>query len=167
MAGAPVCGELLGCARMTTRRTKAPAFSAPANTGKTVQLEDYRGRHLVLYFYPASFTYGCTRETVRFRDATAELAALGADIVGVSPDALDVQCKFASHYVTTFPMLADTDRTIARAYEALYPLISHVKRVTFVIDPESYIVARFHHELMFEKHVDDALEFMRSVQGKT
>lgn len=151
---------------MTPQRLPAPPFSAAASTGETVTLDAYRGRYLILYFYPGSFTYGCTRETVRFRDAAAELAELGAAVVGVSPDALDVQCKFASHYLTPFPILADTNKQIARAYEVLFPIVSSVKRVTFVIDPEGFIVARFHHELLFEKHVDDALSFMRELPAR-
>jgi peroxiredoxin Q/BCP len=148
----------------TSQRIPAPAFAAEASSGGTIRLEDYRGRYLVLYFYPASFTFGCTRETVRFRDAAAELEALGADIVGVSPDALDVQCKFATHYQTKFPILSDPDLKIATAYRARFPLLSRVQRMTFVIDPESSIVARFHHELMFEKHVDDAIAYLKSVR---
>jgi peroxiredoxin Q/BCP len=145
-------------------RIQAPDFSAQASTGGAVSLSDFRGRYLVLYFYPASFTFGCTRETVRFRDARAELAALGADIVGVSPDPLETQCKFADHYQTMFPIISDADRTIAKAYRTLFPLVDWVQRTTFVIDPDGIIVARFHHELMFEKHVDDAIAFLKSVQ---
>jgi peroxiredoxin Q/BCP len=119
---------------------------------------------LVLYFYPASFTYGCTRETIRFRDATEELKELGADIVGVSSDALEVQCRFADHYQAKFPLLADTDGAVAREFGVMFPILPRVRRVTFIIDPEGYIVARFHHELRFEKHVDDAIEFLKSVR---
>lgn len=148
----------------TPPRVQAPDFSAPASNGATVRLADYRGRYLVLYFFPASFTYGCTRETIRFRDASRELAALGADVVGVSPDALDVQCKFADHYQTQFPIVADPELCLARSFQALFPVVSRVKRMTFVIDPEGSIAARFHHELLFEKHVDDAVTFMKSVR---
>jgi peroxiredoxin Q/BCP len=150
---------------MTAPKRKAPSFSAPSSTGKSVSLEDYRGRYLVLYFYPGSFTYGCTRETVRFRDATEELRALNADIVGVSPDELETQCRFADHYQAQFPILADLDSSIAREYGVMFPILPRVKRVTFVIDPEGYIVARFHHELQFERHVDDVLAYLRSVPG--
>jgi peroxiredoxin Q/BCP len=150
---------------MTTLRKPAPAFCAPSSLGRDVSLSDYRGRYLVLYFYPAAFTYGCTRETVRFRDATAELQALHADIVGVSRDPLDKQCKFAEHYQAKFPLLADTDGAIARAYGVVFPVLSWQQRVTFVIDPESQIVARFHHELQFERHVADVLAFLQTVQA--
>jgi thioredoxin-dependent peroxiredoxin len=149
-----------------TPRVPAPAFSGPASDGTTLNLGDFRGRHLVLFFYPASFTYGCTRETVRFRDAASELAALGAAIVGVSPDPIETQCQFASHYQTPFPILADPDYRIARDYKALFPVVHRVQRATFIIDPEGYVVARFHHELRFERHADDALAFMRSMRGR-
>jgi peroxiredoxin Q/BCP len=148
---------------MSTLRKPAPSFSAPASTGNTVSLSDYRGRYLVLYFYPASFTYGCTRETVRFRDTHAEFEALGAGIVGVSPDALDVQCRFAEHYQARFPIVSDPNGEMAREYGVMFPILPRVQRVTFVIDPEGMVVARFHHELRFEKHADEALEFLKQL----
>jgi peroxiredoxin len=151
---------------MKTERVKAPSFDGPASNGQTVSLESYRGRHLVLYFYPASFTYGCTRETVRFRDAAPELAALGADVLGVSPDALETQCQFATHYQTAFPILADPDFRIAKAFGVMFPWVSRVRRTTFVIDPDGDIVARFHHELRFEKHVDDAIAYLQTARGR-
>lgn len=149
-----------------TPRVLAPGFAGPASEGTTLRLEDFRGRYLVLFFYPASFTYGCTRETVRFRDLAAELASLGAAVVGVSPDPIETQCQFASHYQTPFPILSDPDFRIAQAYKAMFPVVHRVRRMSFVIDPEGYIVARFHHELRFEKHADDALAFMRTVRGR-
>jgi thioredoxin-dependent peroxiredoxin len=149
----------------TSQRKKAPPFSAASSLGTTVSLDDYRGRYLVLYFYPASFTYGCTRETIKFRDATAEFAALGADIVGVSPDAVEVQCKFGEHYQAKFPILSDPDSKIAQAYEVVFPLLTWLRRVTVVIDPEGYIRARFRHELLVEKHIDDALQYLKSVRA--
>ena len=152
---------------MNTERTRAPAFSAAASTGKTLGLSDFtgKGRYLVLYFYPAAFTFGCTRETVCFRDAQAQLDALGADLVGISPDPVATQLEFASHYQLRFPLLADPDRTIARAYGALFPIVSRVQRTTFVIDPEGLIAARIHHELRFERHVEDAVTFLKKVRG--
>lgn len=149
-----------------TPRVKAPAFTAPASDGRNVSLSDFRGQHLVLYFYPASFTYGCTRETVRFRDAAAELAELGAAVAGISPDPIETQCQFASHYQTSFPILADPELRIARDYKALFPIGQRVQRTTVIVDPEGFLVARFHHELRFEKHVDDALAFMKKVRDR-
>jgi peroxiredoxin Q/BCP len=152
---------------MSTLRKVAPAFSAPASTGGTLSLSDYRGRYLVLFFYPASFTYGCTRETVRFRDTQPEFEALGASVVGVSPDALEVQCRFAEHYQARFPILSDPDGAMAREYGVMFPILPRVQRVTFVIDPDGAIVARFHHELRFEKHADQALEYLKQIRSQS
>lgn len=147
---------------MSEDKRLAPAFRAPSSLGREVSLEEYRGKHVVLYFYPRSFTPGCTIETIGFRDATEELRALGAEIVGVSADPLDTQCSFAGKYGATFPILSDLDRSIAKAYGVTYPFIDRGKRVTFVIDGEGYIVARFRHELLFKKHIEDAIAFMKS-----
>jgi peroxiredoxin Q/BCP len=145
-----------------TERKLAPAFKAPSSAGREVSLSDYRGKYVILYFYPKSFTAGCTIETIAFRDATDELRALGAEIVGVSADPENIQCKFADKHRATFPILADESRSISRAYGVLYPVIGRGMRITFVIDPEGYIVARFHHELLFKKHIDDAIQFLKS-----
>jgi peroxiredoxin Q/BCP len=145
-------------------RRSAPAFSAEASSGAPISLADYRGKHLVLYFYPGSFTLICTRETVAFRDAASELRALGAEVVGISPDPLDTQCKFAEHYQTSFPIVADPENRIAREYGVVFPVLPRVKRVTFVIDGDGRIAARFHHELLWHRHIDDALDFLRGEQ---
>ncbi|HKU44697.1 MAG TPA: peroxiredoxin [Polyangiales bacterium] len=143
-------------------RKLAPSFTAEASTGGRVSLESYRGKYVVVYFYPKSFTLFCTRETIAFRDAASELRALGAEVIGISTDPLDTQCKFAEHYQTSFPILSDPDGAIAREYGVMFPVLPRVKRVTFIIDPEGRIAARFHHEVMWHKHIDDALEFLRA-----
>lgn len=140
---------------------KAPDFTAEASPGGRVSLSDYRGKFVVLYFYPGSFTLLCTRETIKFRDAASELRALGAEVVGISPDPLETQCKFAEHYQTSFPIVSDPDHRIARDYGVVFPLLPRVKRVTFIVDRQGYIAARFHHEVLWHKHIDDALEFLR------
>jgi thioredoxin-dependent peroxiredoxin len=153
---------------MTERseRKKAPEFEAEASPGGRIKLADYRGKYLILYFYPASFTLFCTRETIRFRDAASELRALGAEVMGVSPDPLDTQCKFAEHYQTNFPIVSDPDSQIARDYGVVFPVLPRIKRVTFILDPDGYIAARFHHEVLWYKHIDDALDFLRAQPQK-
>lgn len=150
----------------TSGRMRAPDFTGPASHGAQVKLADYRGRYLVLFFFPASFTFGCTRETARFRDLAAKLSELGADVVGVSPDSVQTQCEFASHYQVPFPIVADTDRRIATAFGALFRFVSRVKRTTFIIDPEGCIAARIHHELRFERHADDAVAYLSKVRQR-
>lgn len=148
------------------QRKEAPEFEAEASPGGRIRLSDYRGKHVVLYFYPKSFTLFCTKETIRFRDAASELRQLGAEVIGVSPDPLETQCRFAEHYQTSFPIVADPDSTIAREYGVAFTLLPRVKRVSFVIDPRGKIAARFHHEVLWYKHIDDALDFLRAEQSK-
>lgn len=148
-------------------RKPAPAFEADASpSGVRIRLADYRGKYVVLYFYPGSFTLVCTKETVAFRDAAAELRELGAEVVGISPDPVETQCKFAEHYQTSFPIVSDPGGAIARDYGVMFSVFPRVKRVTFIIDPEGYIAARFHHEVLWYKHIDDALDFLRNQQRK-
>jgi peroxiredoxin len=141
---------------------KAPPFKARSSAGREVSLDDYKGKYVVLYFYPKSFTGGCTIETIGFANATDERRALGALLVGVRADSEETQCKFAEKHGATFPILADTDRSICKAYGVLYPLLSRGMRVTFIIDPQGFIVARFHHELLFKKHIQDSIAFLQS-----
>lgn len=148
------------------QRRKAPEFVADASPGGRRSLADYRGKYLVMYFYPKSFTLLCTKETIRFRDAAAELRALGAEVMGVSADPLETQCKFAEHYQTSFPIVSDPDGAIARDYGVMFSVLPRIKRVSFVIDPEGNIAARFHHEVLWYKHIDDALAFLRAEQRK-
>lgn len=143
-------------------RKKAPGFRAKSSLGREISLDEYLGKYVVLYFYPKSFTPGCTIETIGFRDATEELRALGAEIIGVSSDPLETQCRFAEHHGASFPIVSDEDLSIARAYDTLFPFIERNKRITFVIDPGGYLVARFHHELLFKKHITDAIAFLRA-----
>jgi peroxiredoxin Q/BCP len=153
---------------MTERasRRSAPLFTADASPGGRVSLAEYRGKYVVLYFYPKSFTLFCTRETMAFRDAAGELRGLGAEVIGVSPDPLETQCRFAEHYQTSFPIVSDPDSAIARDYGVVFAVLPRIKRVTFIIDAEGRIAARFQHELLWHRHIDDALAFLRAEQQK-
>jgi peroxiredoxin len=142
----------------------APDFQAPTTDGRQVQLADYRGRHLVLYFFPKAFTPGCTKEAQRFRDNHSEIRALGADVLGVSMDAHDVQCRFVEAQGTRFPMIGDAEGVIARAYGVKRALLPIAKRVTFVIDPAGRIAARFAHEFQVSRHLDDVLRFLEDAR---
>src|SRR4051812_11107197 len=135
------------------QRRKPPEFVPDASPGGRISLADYRGKYLVLYFYPKSFTLFCTKETIAFPDAAAELRTLGAEVVGISPDPLDTQCKFAEHYQTSFPIVADPEGKIARDYGVMFTVLPRIKRVSFIIDPRGQIAARFHHEVLWYKHI--------------
>jgi peroxiredoxin Q/BCP len=139
----------------------APPFEATSSDGRTVRLSDYRGRVLVLYFFPKAFTPICTLETRRFRDSLSDFAALGADVVGVSGDDLTTQCEFGRRQTVNFPLLADPDRHIQGSYGVLWPLTGRARRVTFVIDENAVIELVAWHEFQVSKHLDDILTHLR------
>ena len=131
----------------------APPIVASTHDGKPFRLDALRGQLVVIYFYPRAFTPVCTIETRMFRDRHDEIARLGAQIVGVSTDAQDTQCEFAARESLPFPLIADHDQKISRAYDVKWPLLNRAQRVTFVIDRQGRIAARIHHELSAERHV--------------
>jgi thioredoxin-dependent peroxiredoxin len=124
---------------------KAPDFTLPDADGKPVSLSDYRGRSVIVYFYPAAGTPGCTKEACDFRDNLAALNGAGIDVLGISPDAPAKLAKFRDAESLTFPLLSDADRTVLTAYGAygekqLYgKTVVGVIRSTFVIDPTGAI----------------------------
>src|SRR5689334_5139152 len=89
---------------------KAPEFTLPDSTGKPVSLADFRGRKVVVYFYPAASTPGCTKQACDFRDNLAELNDAGFEVLGISPDKPAKLAKFAQEEGLTFPLLSDPDR---------------------------------------------------------
>lgn len=97
---------------------KAPTFSVIADDGKKVSLADYRGRNLILYFYPKANTTGCTHEAVEFRNAMEQFKAAGTDVVGCSADSVEAQAKFKARYKLNFPLLADTEFEVIEPYGA-------------------------------------------------
>jgi len=135
----------------------APAFSALASNGETVSLAAWRGRPVVIFFFPAAFTPTCTIETRGFRDNHAELRELGFEVVGISTDAAETQCKFAESIGVQFPMIGDKDRTITAAYGVLWPIIPRARRVTYVLDASHIVRGAFWHEVQASKHLDDVL----------
>ena len=140
----------------------APDFAVTSTEKRLVRLDDYAGRWLVIFFYPKAFTPGCMKEAIAFSDEQTALAALGADVLGVSVDDLAVQCDFAREKHLGFPLLADFDQTMSKAYGVTRGFLPFNKRVTFVIDPDGVVRARFHHEVQVQQHVDDVLAFLRT-----
>jgi len=95
---------------------EAPAFSLRDQHGKTVNLSDFRGRKLLVYFYPKADTPGCTAQSCSVRDARPDLASLGVEAVGISADSVGDQAKFDAKYALGFPLLADTDHATCAAW---------------------------------------------------
>jgi peroxiredoxin len=154
--------QLFGSVR---ERFKAHPFTAPSSSGKKVSLTDYAGKYLVLYFYPKSFTPGCTQETILFREHHEELRTFGAEVLGVSRDTESTQCKFANAYEVQFPIIADPDGKICRDYAVDRRLWPVAKRATFLIDPEGYVIGRFDHEFRIAMHLDDVLSALKKLEG--
>lgn len=119
----------------------APDFRLPDQNGKTHTLADFRGKWLVLYFYPKNDTPGCTEQACRFRDDLHQLTALGAQVVGVSVDDSASHAEFAKKYKLPFPLLADSKAETAASYHSLINLgiVKFAKRNTFLIDPQGNI----------------------------
>ena len=119
----------------------APDFNLPDQNGKQHTLQDYRGKWLVLYFYPKDDTPGCTQEACAFRDDLNQITELGARVVGVSVDDSNSHAEFAKKYHLPFPLLADKTTATAAQYGALMNLllIKIARRYTFLIDPQSNI----------------------------
>jgi peroxiredoxin Q/BCP len=124
---------------------QAPDFTLPDADGKPVALADYRGRKVIVYFYPAAGTPGCTKQACDFRDNLASLGGAGLDVLGISPDAPAKLAKFRDAQELTFPLLSDPERTVLDAYGAygektLYgKKMQGVIRSTFVVDEDGKI----------------------------
>lgn len=112
---------------------RAPDFSLPDADGKTVALSDYAGRRVVVYFYPAAMTPGCTTQACDFRDSLASLAAAGIDVVGISPDQPAKLAKFRDAEGLAFPLLSDPDRSVLTAFGAYGEKMMYGKTVVGVI----------------------------------
>ena len=142
----------------------APDFEAEAHDGSMVKLSEYRGRIVVLYFYPRAFTSGCTREAERFNRLADEFEKLGVVILGVSPDSRERAARFAEKLGLRFRLIPDPELRIARLYGVEKRTRSgrlSVERVTFVIGPDGVIRAVFRGVRPAEKHADLALEEAR------
>jgi peroxiredoxin Q/BCP len=139
-------------------------FTLPDQTGTPRSLSSLLADGpVVLFFYPAAMTSGCTKESCHFRDLGAEFAALGAQRVGISMDTVDKQAAFSERHGFDYPLLADTDGQIAKAFgvKRRFDLL-RTKRATFVIGTDSRVIAAISSETSMTKHADTALEVLRS-----
>ncbi|MGD8464046.1 MAG: thioredoxin-dependent thiol peroxidase [Anaerolineae bacterium] len=134
---------------MLEQGTLAPDFTLPSDGGGEVSLSDYRGKKVVLYFYPKDDTPGCTTEACNFRDDYSQILASGAVVLGVSPDTVRSHDKFKLKYELPFALLSDPDHEVAETYGAWGEKKMYGKtymgiiRSTFIIDEEGRIVKVF------------------------
>ena len=125
--------------------TQAPDFTLQDAAGKEISLSDYRGKNVIVYFYPAAATPGCTTEACDFRDSLASLQASGYEVLGISPDAPEQLAAFTGDFGLTFPLLSDEDHSVALAYGAWGEklvngeIVEGLVRSTVVVDPQGNV----------------------------
>lgn len=143
----------------------APAFKLIDQNNKTHTLEDYSEEWLIVYFYPKNDTPGCTKEACNFRDDFYQIRELGAQVVGVSVDDQASHEKFAEKYSLPFPLLADVDKEMTKAYGALWKMgpISLAKRYSFIINPEGKI-AKIYTKVDPKTHSDEVIADIKQLQ---
>jgi thioredoxin-dependent peroxiredoxin len=140
---------------------RAPGFELPGTGGRTFRLADYRGRWLVLAFYPGDFTPVCTRQFCSYRDAADRLDELDAEVVGVSPQSLESHERFRAKHGLTVPLLADPERRVIRAYGVLGPG-GMVRRSIFIVDPDGMV--RYRQVALLGLHYQDVEALSESLQ---
>ena len=142
----------------------APDFELPDQSGTPRKLSDYLATGpVVLFFYPAAMTPGCTKESCHFRDLAGEFAEVKAQRLGISADKVDKQHQFADKHGLDFPLLSDTDRRVAKAFGVKRsPSLLPNQRATFVIDTDRTVVEVIHSETRMDHHADRALEVLRA-----
>lgn len=140
-----------------------PDFTLPASTGGSISLQDYKGKKLVIYFYPKDNTPGCTVESCDFRDYNGQFKEQNTEVIGISPDDLASHDTFISEFSLPFPLLADTDHTVSELFgvwkERTWDgkTFMGIERSTFLID-ENGVLVREWRNVSVDGHVQEVLE---------
>ncbi|WP_026564338.1 thioredoxin-dependent thiol peroxidase [Bacillus sp. UNC41MFS5] len=149
---------------------QVPNFELKANNGETVNLSNFRGTNVVLYFYPKDMTPGCTTEACDFRDQIQQFTEVDAVILGVSPDPVERHQKFVEKYGLPFLLLADTEHQLADVF-GVWKLKKNfgkeymgIERSTFIIDKEGKLVKEWRN-VKVKGHVDEALTYIKEQLG--
>ncbi|WP_409297067.1 thioredoxin-dependent thiol peroxidase [Peribacillus sp. SCS-26] len=144
----------------------APDFTLEASNGETISLSGYRGRNVILYFYPKDMTPGCTTEACDFRDKHEEFEGLDTVIIGISPDPVKKHEAFIEKYGLPFLLLADPDHTAAEAY-GVWKLKKNfgkeymgIERSTFIIDKDGQVVKDWR-KVKVKGHVEEDLQYIK------
>lgn len=141
----------------------APDFTAPIDDGTTISLSDFRGKPIILYFYPQDDTETCTKQACAFRDNMERLTSKGAVVIGVSPDSVQLHTKFKTKYDLNFMLVSDEDKSICNTYgvwamKSLYGRdYMGVVRTTFVINADG-IITHIFTNVRIKGHVDKVLD---------
>jgi len=148
--------------------SKAPPFTLESDSGKKLKLSEFKGKPVVLYFYPKDDTPGCTKQACAFRDASEQLRKLGAVVLGVSPDDSKSHAKFRDKFSLNFPLLADPDHKIADAYGAwreknMYGKKSMgIQRSTYLIGSDG-MIAKLWKKVSVDGHDVAVLEALQAL----
>ncbi|HUE53264.1 MAG TPA: thioredoxin-dependent thiol peroxidase [Terriglobales bacterium] len=148
---------------------KAPEFTLPDQNGKEISLKDFRGKYVVLYFYPRADTPGCTVEACEFRDSYRKIQNSGAVILGISPDQPKAQKKFEEKYSLPFTLLGDADKKVGNAFGVIQEKnmygkkVMGVARTTFIIGPDGKIKHIFQ-KVKPEGHAEEVLAYLKQAQ---
>ncbi|OYT73585.1 MAG: thioredoxin-dependent thiol peroxidase [Chloracidobacterium sp. CP2_5A] len=148
---------------------QAPTFALKDASGRTVKLDDFAGRRVVLYFYPRDNTPGCTREACAFNAALGKLAALDAQVIGISADSVASHEKFAAKFGLNFPLLSDPDHSVAERYGVWQEKKNYGKtyfgiaRATFIIDERGRI-ARIFPKVKVDGHEAQVLQALAEMR---
>lgn len=144
----------------------APDIALPASGGQTIQLSDYRGKNIVLYFYPKDMTPGCTTEACDFRDRHEDFSKLNTVILGVSPDPISKHEKFIEKHGLPFILLSDEEQELAKAFD-VWKLKKNfgkeymgIERSTFIIDSEGKIVKEWR-KVKVKEHTNEVYQFIQ------
>jgi peroxiredoxin Q/BCP len=137
----------------------APDFEAVACSGQTVRLADFRGqKKVVLFFFPRAFSPACTVEVRNFRDNYSRITALNAELIGVSVDRTERNCRFAETEQLQFRLIGDESRVVSEKFGVIWPVLKIDRRATFVINEVGVIEEVIHHEVKIYRHLEDVLE---------
>ena len=140
----------------------APEFTAQITSGKTIHLRDYRGKKVVLYFYPKDDTPGCTVEACGLRDEYEKIKGLNTEVLGVSVDNTDSHQKFTNKFHLPFPLVADPDKAITKSYGVLNDKSGNARRVTFIIDEKGRI-AKVFETVKPDQHPQEVLDALKTL----
>lgn len=145
----------------------APGFTLHSQEGQNVSLQDYRGKWVVLYFYPKDMTPGCTLQAHNFQSDSAQYAALDAVVLGVSVDDVESHQEFCTKENLSFKLLADTSASVSKSYGSLMKFMGMTmsQRNTFLIDPKGKI-AKVYPKVSVSKHSDAVLADLRALQKR-
>jgi thioredoxin-dependent peroxiredoxin len=143
----------------------APNFTLPSQSGKMVSLRDFLGKKpVILFFYPKDDTPGCTKEACAFRERHEDFRELNAEVIGISSDPVESHRSFAAKHELPFTLLSDEGGKVRKLYGASSTFGLVPGRVTYVLDEEGVVRHIFSSQLGVEKHVEEALEALRSIR---